>query len=350
VTQEVFDDPRFVALAKRDPSADGSFVYSVETTGIYCRPSCPARRANPRNVRFHADPAAAERAGFRPCKRCRPNDDSLRDRHAKTIEKLCRFIEASDEAPTLDALARRAGLGVFHLHRIFKAVTGVTPKSYASAYRARRLREALATETTVTDAVFQAGYGASATFYETSKRRLGMTPTDYRSGGRGHDIRFAVGECSLGSILVAATKRGVCAILLGDAPEALCHELELLFPSARLVGGDQGFETLVANAVGLVEDPRRGSTLPLDVRGTAFQERVWRALSTIPAGTTTTYSELARALGSPSSARAVARACATNRIAVAIPCHRVLRTDGNPAGYRWGVERKRALLAREAES
>lgn len=349
VTQEALDDPRFLALARRDASADGTFVYSVETTGVYCRPSCPARRAKPENVRFHADPAAAERAGFRACKRCRPNHDSPRERHVKTVERLCRYIEASDETPTLEELARRAELGVFHLHRVFKAVTGVTPKAYAEAHRARRLRETLADETTVTNALFAAGYGASATFYETAQQRLGMTPTDYRSGGGGHDIRFAVGECSLGSILVAATERGVCAILLGDDPEALCHELERIFPKARLLGGDRGFETLVANAVGLVENPRRTSTLPLDVRGTAFQERVWRALSAIPAGTTTTYSALARALGSPSSVRAVARACATNRIAVAIPCHRVVRTDGDPAGYRWGIERKRALLAREAE-
>lgn len=349
MTQKALDDPRFLALARRDASADGTFVYSVETTGVYCRPSCPARRAKRENVRFHADAAAAERAGFRACKRCRPNEAPLRERHAAMVEELCRFIEASDEPPTLDELAKRAGLGVFHLHRVFKAVTGITPKAYASAQRVTRVREALASERSVTEAVFRAGYGASATFYDTAQDRLGMTPKAFRSGGCGHAIRFAIGECSLGSILVAATERGVSAIFLGDDPEALCHELERLFPRAELVGGDGEFETLVANAVGLVENPRHASPLPLDVRGTAFQERVWRALSTIPAGTTTTYSELARSLGSPSSVRAVARACAANRIAVAIPCHRVVRTDGDPAGYRWGIERKRALLAREAE-
>jgi AraC family transcriptional regulator of adaptative response/methylated-DNA-[protein]-cysteine methyltransferase len=211
------------------------------------------------------------------------------------------------------------------------------------------VREALTAERSVMQAVFRAGYGASATFYDSAKHRLGMTPKAFRSGGRGQAIRFAIGECSLGSILVAATERGVCAILLGDEPEALCHELERFFPRADLVGGDAAFERLVANAVGIVENPRRATGLPLDVRGTAFQERVWRALSAIPAGTTTTYSSLARSLGSPSSVRAVARACAANRIAVAIPCHRVVRTDGDPAGYRWGIERKRALLAREAE-
>jgi AraC family transcriptional regulator of adaptative response/methylated-DNA-[protein]-cysteine methyltransferase len=277
-----------------------------------------------------------------------PRGSALASRHAAAVEKLCRFIEASDDEPKLEELARRAGLSAFHLHRVFRAVTGVTPKAYASHTRARRARASLDTAKSVTQAVYAAGYVASSRFYETSNERLGMTPSAYRAGGKGLEIRFAVGQCSLGSILVAATERGVCAISLGDDPEALCHELERRFPNARLVGGDRAFEALVARVVGLVENPHSKVELPLDIRGTAFQERVWQALTKIPVGKTATYSELARSLGSPASVRAVARACAQNALAVAIPCHRVVRKDGDLAGYRWGIERKRALLARES--
>jgi AraC family transcriptional regulator of adaptative response/methylated-DNA-[protein]-cysteine methyltransferase len=277
----------------------------------------------------------------------RLDDAGPAERHARAVEKLCRLIEASEGEPTLAELARDAGMSAFHLHRVFKAVTGVTPKAYATAERARRLRAKLSNAPSVTEAIHAAGYGSSARFYEKSNWRLGMTPTDFRAGGKNHEIRFAVGECSLGSILVATTLRGICSIALGDDPDALCHELERRFPKARLVGGDPEFEGLVANVVGLVENPRRASTLPLDVQGTAFQERVWRALSKIPPGTTTTYAELARSLGAPKATRAVASACARNPVAVAIPCHRVVRTNGELAGYRWGIERKRELLRRE---
>lgn len=279
--------------------------------------------------------------------RARRSDPSLELRNVRVVESLCRLIETSDDEPSLAELARHAKMSAFHLHRVFKAVTGVTPKAYASAERARRVRTGLGTTPSVTEAIHRAGYGSSARFYEHSNRRLGMTPSDYRAGGKNQAIRFAVGECSLGSILVAATERGICQVALGDDPETLCHELERRFPRARLVGGDPVFETLVANVVGLVENPGRPSTLPLDVRGTAFQERVWRALSNIPPGTTTTYAALARSLGRPRATRAVARACAQNPVAVAIPCHRVVRTNGKLAGYRWGVERKRELLRRE---
>lgn len=335
------------AVHRRDRTADGTFVYAVKTTGVYCRPSCPSRRARPENVEFHDDAAAAERAGFRPCKRCQPNEPGLAKRHAETVAMVCRLLEASEEEPTLEALARHAGLSAFHLHRVFKTVTGVTPKAYASAERARRLRRKLAGTASVTEAIHAAGYGSPARFYEKSNQRLGMTPSEFRAGGKDQEIRFAVGECSLGSILVAATSRGVCAIALGDDPEILCHELERRFSRARLVGADPEFEALVAGAVALVEDPRRSPTLPLDVQGTAFQERVWRALSKIPPGTTMTYEALARSLGRPKATRAVANACARNPIAVAIPCHRVVRTNGELAGYRWGIERKRELLRRE---
>jgi AraC family transcriptional regulator of adaptative response/methylated-DNA-[protein]-cysteine methyltransferase len=274
---------------------------------------------------------------------------ALARRHARTVEAICRTIETSEMEPKLEELARAAGLSVFHLHRLFKSATGVTPKAYASAARARRARASLDETRTVTEAFHTAGYGSSSRFYERSNERLGMTPTAYKGGAAGLEIRFAVGQCSLGSILVAATARGVCAISLGDDPEALCHDLERRFPRATLVGGDTAFETLVARVVALVENPSRTSDLPLDIRGTAFQERVWRALTKIPAGTTTTYTELARSLGSPAAVRAVAGACASNALAVAIPCHRVVRKDGELAGYRWGIERKRELLARESK-
>lgn len=340
-------DPRWAAVVARDRTADGQFYYSVRTTGVYCRPSCAARLANPGNVEFHATPEEAERVGFRPCKRCRPDQLSLAARHAATIAELCRFIDTADHLPTLDELARRAGLSAYHLHRMFRAVTGVTPKSYAAAQRARRVRQQLGAGATVTDAIYGAGYNSNGRFYDESNEVLGMTPSRYRAGGAGADITFAVGECSLGSILVARSNRGVCAIFIGDDPDRLARELQDRFPHARLVGSDPEFEQLVAQVVGFVEAPRLGLDLPLDVRGTAFQQRVWQAMREIPAGETLSYTELAERIGAPKAVRAVAAACAANLLAVAIPCHRVVRHDGALSGYRWGVERKRALLQRE---
>jgi len=344
----VESDPRWAVVRARDASADGAFFYSVATTGVYCRPSCAARPARPENVAFHGTAAEAARAGFRPCRRCRPDEPPRAERQAQVVAELCRLIEQSDETPTLDELAKRAKMSVFYTHRVFKAVTGVTPRAYAAAHRAKRVRGALRKKGTVTEAIYDAGYGSSARFYERSNGVLGTTPTEYRGGGADVDIRFAIGECSLGSILVAASERGVCAILFGDDPEELAHDLERRFPKARLVGADADFERTVAEVVGLVEKPRLGAKLPLDIRGTAFQQRVWAALRDVPAGRTATYTQIAEAIGSPTAVRAVARACAANALAVAIPCHRVVRTDGDIAGYRWGVDRKRALLAREA--
>jgi AraC family transcriptional regulator of adaptative response/methylated-DNA-[protein]-cysteine methyltransferase len=346
----VSDTERWDAVVRRDAAADGLFFYSVRTTGVYCRPSCPSRGAKRENVGFHATALAAERAGFRPCKRCRPNEPALRDRQAGAIARACRLIEAAEETPSLAALARAAGMSRFHFHRLFKAETGVTPKAYADAHRARRMAGELARSGTVTEAIYGAGFNSSGRFYATTKDRLGMTPTAFRKGGDGATIRFAVGQSSLGAILVAATDKGVCAISIGDDPAALLRDLEARFPKARLIGGDEGFETLVAKVVGLVEAPRHGLDLPLDIRGTAFQERVWQALRDIPAGETRTYAEIAERIGHPSAVRAVAGACASNRIAVAIPCHRVVRSDGSLSGYRWGVERKRRLIEREAQS
>ncbi len=342
-------DPRWAAVVARDPAADGSFFYSVGTTGVYCRPSCAARTPRPENVAFHATAADAEQAGFRPCRRCRPDLPPLAERQAALVAGLCRLIEQSAQIPSLGELAAHAGLSACHLHRVFKVVTGLTPRAYAAAWRARRVHAGLAGPAPVTAAIYDAGYNAGSRFYAESDRILGMTPTRYRAGGSGMAIRFAVGQCSLGAILVAASERGVCAILLGDDPGMLVRDLEDRFPRAELLGGDAGFEQLVATVVGFVEAPGRGLALPLDVRGTAFQQRVWQALREIPAGATASYAEIARRIGAPQAVRAVAGACAANALAVAIPCHRVVRSDGGLAGYRWGIERKRVLLEREAK-
>ena len=260
----------------------------------------------------------------------------------------CRRIERADAPPSLAELAAPTGMSPWHFHRVFKACTGVTPKAYADAHRAGRLREALGRSPTITDAILDAGFGSSSRFYERSSQRLGMPPKDWRAGGTGARIRFAIGQCSLGAILVASSDIGVCAILLGDDPDVLARDLQDRFPKADLVGGDAEYQSVVATVVGFVEAPGIGLDLPLDVRGTAFQERVWQALRDIPAGGRATYAEIAHRIGEPQAVRAVAGACAANRLAVAIPCHRVVRSDGGLSGYRWGVERKRQLLERES--
>jgi AraC family transcriptional regulator, regulatory protein of adaptative response / methylated-DNA-[protein]-cysteine methyltransferase len=344
----VGDEERWEALARRDSAADGAFYYSVLTTGVYCRPSCAARLPRRENVQFHATCADAERAGFRPCKRCRPNEASLAERQAAAVVKACRLIDEAEELPSLEALARTAGMSRFHFHRVFKARTGLTPKAYADARRAERVRSELTQRATVTEAIYGAGFNSNGRFYDASADLLGMTPTAFRAGGNGAAIRFAVGQCSLGAILVAATDKGVCAIQFGNDPDALVRGLQDRFPKAQLTGGDETFEQLVAKVVGFVEAPAGDLDLPLDVRGTAFQQRVWLALRDIPPGSTASYGEIAARIGAPKAVRAVAQACSSNPVAVAIPCHRVVRTDGGLSGYRWGVARKRALLAREA--
>jgi AraC family transcriptional regulator of adaptative response/methylated-DNA-[protein]-cysteine methyltransferase len=344
------DEARWEAVVRRDRAADGVFYYAVRTTGVYCRPSCAARLARREHVRFYATCAEAEQAGFRPCKRCRPTEPALAAQHVATVVKACRLIEAAEDMPNLEALAAAVGMSRFHFHRVFKTLTGVTPKAYAAAHRAQRVRDELSRTDTVTEAIYGAGFHSNGRFYATSSEVLGMTPTNFRAGGYGACMRFAVGACSLGSILVAATDKGVCAILLGDDPEALVRDLQDRFPKAQLLGGDADFEHLVARVVGFVEAPALGLDLPLDVQGTAFQQRVWQALRAIPSGTTASYTAIAERIGAPQAVRAVAQACASNAIAVAIPCHRVVRQDGALAGYRWGVERKRALLEREAVS
>jgi AraC family transcriptional regulator of adaptative response/methylated-DNA-[protein]-cysteine methyltransferase len=341
------NDPRWASMLARNPEPSLKFYYSVRTTGVYCRPSCAARLPKPENVEFHATCADAEKAGFRPCKRCQPNQASPVQQHAAKIASTCRLIESSETPPSLQRLARHAGLSAYHFHRVFKAATGLTPKEYAAAHRSKLVRKTLNKSGTVTDAIYDAGYNSNSRFYETSNQVLGMTPSNYRAGGVQTEIRFAVGECSLGSILVAQSDRGICAILLGDDPDSLARDLQDQFPQANLIGGNAGFEQLVAKVVGFVEAPALGLDLPLDVRGTAFRQRVWQSLRKIPAGSTASYTDIAKLIGSPKSVRAVAQACGANALAVAIPCHRVVRSDGALSGYRWGVERKRALLEKE---
>lgn len=340
----------WAAVCARDASADGQFYYAVRTTGVYCRPSCSARQPRRENVSFHRTTAAAEAAGFRPCKRCRPDGPTREERHAAAIANACRVIEQAETLPDLDTLASAAGLSRFHFHRVFKQVTGVTPRAFAAAERKARMRDALVSQSSVTAAIYGAGFNSNGRFYAASQNALGMKPGVFREGGAGERIRFAVGESALGTILVAATERGLCAISLGDDPETLIHELEDRFHRAELVGGDAAFEATVAQVVAFVDEPRRGLDLPLDIRGTAFQERVWQALSRIAPGETVSYADVATTIGQPRAVRAVARACAANTLAVAIPCHRVVRNDGALSGYRWGVERKRALLAREVSA
>ena len=344
---DITQDGRWASVVARNKTADGRFWYSVATTGVFCRPSCPSRPANPKNVRLHDSVTAAEAAGFRACRRCNPGGMSIEAANNAIVAKACKLIDEGAEPLSLAQIAESVELSPHYFHRLFKRATGLTPKAYAMAGRSARLRQGLTKAATVTEAFHGAGYGSNGRFYEASTGVLGMSPTHYRSGGIQEVLTFAVGQCSLGAILVASSAKGVAAILLGDDPESLVHDLEDRFSRARLVGGDAADEQPVAQVVGLVEAPAHGLALPLDVRGTAFQQRVWLALREIPAGKTETYASIAQKIGSPSSVRAVAGACAANAHAVAIPCHRVVRNDGSLSGYRWGVERKRELIDRE---
>jgi AraC family transcriptional regulator of adaptative response/methylated-DNA-[protein]-cysteine methyltransferase len=345
------DDVRWQAVRQRDATADGSFYYAVASTGVYCRPSCAARLPRRENVSFHHTTAEAEVAGFRACKRCKPEQPPAAERRAQQVADLCRFIDRSlEEAgvlPGLQELAEHAGLSPHHLHRAFKAVTGVTPRAYGAAQKAQRLRSELEANASVTAASYRAGFGSSSRLHSASQQRLGMTPSRYRAGGQEEQIEFSVGSCSLGALLVAATERGLCAILLGEDAAELEQDLRRRFARAELRAGGAEFQQRVTQVIQFVEQPQLGLSLPLDLRGTAFQERVWQALQAIPAGVTQSYRQVAQALGTPQAVRAVASACGANPLAVAVPCHRVVRSDGGLSGYRWGIERKRALLERE---
>lgn len=339
------DERRWAAVLARDPAAEAGFVYAVRTTGVYCRPGQGGRLPRRENLQFFDSPAQAEAAGYRPRQ---VDGTAAAQRRAQRVASACRQIEQAEREPALAQLAAAAGLSPWHFQRLFKAQTGLTPKGYAAACRARRLREQLAIAGSVTEALYEAGFGSSGRLYEAADAALGMTPGAYRRGGPEQDLYFALGECSLGSVLVAQSSRGVCAILLGDEPQALLEDLQRRFPRANLIGADADFERCVAQVVGFIEAPALGLDLPLDVRGTAFQQRVWQALGQIPPGSTASYAQIAALIGAPGAVRAVAGACAANCLAVAIPCHRVVRSDGGLSGYRWGVARKQQLLDREA--
>lgn len=349
-----FSERRWQAVLDRAPLPDDPFVYAVRTTGIYCLPTCGSRRPNKPNVAFFATAEEAALAGFRACKRCRPDfqrnrqGDRRGDRaRSDAIARACRRLETEEPEPSLPSLAAQAGLGPAAFRRLFRTHIGLSPKQYAKAARARRLAAALKTHPTVTGAIYEAGYGASSRGYEALEQRLGMAPSRYRHGAPGEVIRYAIARSVLGPILVAGTARGLCAVEFGDSKASLTDRLTQLFPHADRLPADAEFTGWLDTLLAFIDTPSAGMDLPLDIQGTAFQRRVWDALLTIPAGTTISYTELAKRIGAPGSARAVARACATNGIAVAVPCHRVVRQDGNLAGYRWGIERKRKLLARE---
>ncbi len=343
------EDVWWNALCRRDKQADGHFVYGVKTTGIFCMPSCASRLPLRENVQFFADAKAALRAGFRPCKRCRPGDQSRAQRQCAAIQSACQLMAQAETPLTLVQVASAVGISPYHFHRLFKAQVGVTPKRYAAALRGQRVRRSLSDDTPVMQAALAAGFHSSTHFYHVSDLLLGMPPRSFKNKGQGMTIHFVVGACSLGEILVAESERGVCAVLLGDDAAALMAELKSLFANATLVEGDAAFVQRMAQVISAIDSPGEPMALPLDIRGTAFQLRVWEALREIPLGATLSYRDVAERIGQPDAVRAVAGACAANRLAVLIPCHRVIRTDGALSGYRWGIARKRQLLESEAK-
>ena len=341
------DDTAWRAVEARDRRLDGQVFYAVKTTGIYCLPSCPARKPNRSNVSFYTSAEEAEQDGYRPCRRCNPNEQAATSVWAVRIEKACRVMEDAEVPPALAELARAVGCSTHHFHRQFKKALGITPKAYAAALQNNRVREALSRGATVTEALYEAGFNSSGRFYSGPADALGMSPASIRKGGASEQLTFSTMPCSLGHVLVAASAKGVCAILLGDSGDDLTRDLRALFPSAVLSDGDDEFAATSAAVVALVDRQGCHAEIPLDIRGTAFQRRVWEALRKIPSGQTQSYSDVAEAIGAPDAVRAVAGACAANKLAVAIPCHRIVRLDGSIAGYRWGTARKRALLDKE---
>ncbi len=344
------DDARWQAVCERDAKADGAFYFAVATTGVFCRPNCAARQPRRENVRFYDTIAAAEAAGFRACKRCRPTGRSVAATQAEAVRQACRLIDEAETPPSLAELAEAVGMSPFHFHRVFKATLGVTPKDYAAGRRIERLKQELDEGTPVSQAIYGAGFGSSSRLYETTHATLGMTPATFQKGAKGKHIDWTVTATVLGPLLIAATADGVCMIEFGRDDTALEDELARRFPSAERSRADAALAPHVAAVAAYIETPSKGLSLPLDIQGTAFQRRVWRALQAIPPGRTQTYGEVAAALGQPTAARAVARACATNELAMAIPCHRVVGSGGRLAGYRWGLERKEALLAAEKKA
>jgi AraC family transcriptional regulator, regulatory protein of adaptative response / methylated-DNA-[protein]-cysteine methyltransferase len=337
----------WTAVENRDAGADGRFFYGVRTTGVYCRPGCASRRPLRANTVFFETTEAAKAAGFRACKRCRPTDGSAASRHLAAVEKACALLRASETVPSLAELAYAAAISRFHFHRVFKQITGVTPRDYARSHRLGRLGEKLDAGQPIAASIYASGFGSSSRAYEAAPAGLGMTPGARRRGGSGETIRFVTVETPLGWALVAATERGICMTALGDDREKLAEALSRRFPAAAVIAEDAGLKGWADRIVRFITAPGENLDLPLDIRGTAFQARVWRALQRIPLGKTASYTEIAAALGQPKAVRAVAQACAANKLALIVPCHRVIRSDGNLGGYRWGLERKRALLARE---
>jgi len=336
---------RWQAVVARDASRDGAFVFAVNSTGVYCRPSCPSRRPRRERVRFFSRPDEAERAGFRACLRCRPREGDAR---VKTVERICQFLrEHADEPVTLAALGKRFGMNPFHLQRVFKSVLGVSPREFTDAIRMRSFKSQLRSGSSVTDAIYEAGFGSSSRLYERSRHQLGMTPATYQRGGKGVLIRYTTLDSPVGRMLLAATDRGVCAVTFGESDGSLLEGLRHEFPDAALHRGDVVLRRWVRALLDQMQGEHPLPQLPLDVQATAFQRRVWEHLRSIAFGTTESYGEVARAIGRASTTRAVARACATNPVAVAIPCHRVVRGNGDLGGYRWGMERKKALLEME---
>ncbi|QLO36075.1 bifunctional DNA-binding transcriptional regulator/O6-methylguanine-DNA methyltransferase Ada [Klebsiella sp. RHBSTW-00484] len=343
------DERRWQAVCERDVRADGQFVFAVLTTGICCRPSCRSRRALRENVRFYANVEAALAAGFRPCKRCQPDKTDPQQQKVEKVAAACRLLE--QETPiTLDALSRELAVSPFHFHRLFKSVTGMTPKAWQQAWRARRLREALGQGRTVTDAALAAGFPDTSSYYQQADAALGMTASQFRRGGDDTDITWVCDDGPLGRCLVAESERGICAVLPGDDDASLHEELGKIFPNARLQPGDDVFHQRVAQVFAHLNDHRQLISLPLDLRGTAFQLQVWQALRQIPGGETRSYRQVAQSIDRPRAVRAVASACAANKLAMVIPCHRVVREGGALSGYRWGIARKALLLAREAQT
>jgi AraC family transcriptional regulator of adaptative response/methylated-DNA-[protein]-cysteine methyltransferase len=339
--------PRWQAVLARDPSPGcGPFLYAVTTQGVYCRPGCPSRTPLRRNTRFFADAPSAEAAGFRACRRCDPKGERAA-LHAEAVRAACDLIETAETMPSLAALAERAGYARHHFLRLFRDVTGLTPRSYAEGVRARRLQAALAAGERVAEAVAGAGFGSESRVYEDTARHLGMTPGAARRGGQGETIRIAHAGSAMGPLLVGATEAGICFIGFAEPPAALEGDLRARFPKARFEPADAALAAMVAEVAGFIAEPAAALALPLDLRGTAFQRRVWEALRAIPLGETRTYAGLAAEIGNPAAVRAVARACARNPVSLAVPCHRVIGADGDLTGYRWGVPRKAALLAGE---
>ena len=343
------DNARWKAVVDNNSNADGTFYYAVITTGVYCRPSCTSRLPNRANVEYFTTYNDAEKAGYRACKRCNPTSDSKVLEIEKKIIHACRIIEESETHLKLDELAARVKLSPYHFHRVFKKIVGVTPKQYASRNQSQRFQKSLKTSPSITDAIYSAGFGSSGSAYDKTHDQIAMRPKDYRKGGIGITITYGLAHCFLGWVIVAATDRGICAIEFGDDPDTLPDQVQTRFPNARLKKADVGFASLIKEVVDFIKAPEEQFQLPLDIQGTAFQQRVWNVLRQIKPGKTLSYSDVANRIGNPNAVRAVASACASNKLAVVIPCHRVISKDGKVSGYRWGTERKKMLLESEKE-